>query len=120
MARTRNPHAAAVKAWLTRRRGGSRTSASTGGTLGRKLAHELTALDIKESRRELKRYGRENIYRLSHYLRAADEVKKAVRGGKSLSEAFASNFNPTRGMHGVARRLGLGLTVQRGQWRRRA
>ena len=116
--------AAAKKAWITRRANAGGVAAppirtGTGSSRLGKLSHELTALDRKESLREIKRGGRENIYRLGHYLNAADAVKAAVRKGRSATEAFASNFNPTRGMHGVAKRLGLGLDVARGQWTRK-
>jgi len=122
--------AAAKKAWVTRRANAGGVAAppirgtsgrGTGSaSLSRKLSHELTALDRKEGQREIKRMGRENIYRLGHYLEAGSRVASEVRKGRSASDAFASAFNPTRGMHGVAKRLGLGLTVERGQWRRKS
>lgn len=77
-----------------------------------KLAHELTQLDIKESARE----RRVNVYRLGHYLAAKDRAVELVAQGKSESEAFAECFTPTRGMHGIAERLGLALDVDRGRW----
>ncbi len=69
-----------------------------------RLTHELTALDIRESKRERS----PNIYRLGHYLEAAEGVTDAA--------SFAKAFNPTRGMNTVARKLGLGLDVNRGRW----
>lgn len=69
-----------------------------------KLIHELVELDKRESKRE----AFPNIYRLGHYLKAAEGVTDA--------SSFADAFNPTRGMHTVSRRLGLGLDVDRGYW----
>ena len=68
-----------------------------------KLICELTELDRRESK--CKGY---NIYALAHYLRAAEGVTDA--------ESFARAFNPTRGMHRVARNMGLNLDVDRGEW----
>jgi hypothetical protein len=45
---------------------------------------------------------------LPQYFAAAESVHDAA--------TFAEAFNPTRGMHGVARRLGLALDVERGRW----
>lgn len=75
------------------------------------LSHELTTLDRHES----KRRGY-NPYALGQYLARAEEVRDAVAMGKSLADAFAEGFCATRGMHAVAKRLGLALDVQDGEW----
>lgn len=75
------------------------------------LAHELTTQD----RAEAGKRGY-NPYALGIVLGAAQDVRDAVARGVPLADAFADAFNPTRGMHAVARRLGLPLDVQRGQW----
>jgi hypothetical protein len=81
-----------------------------------KLIHELTALDQKECTAELKRRFVVNIYRLGHYFNAATACDEEIAAGKTESEAFAECFVPTRGMHRVARNLGLALDVERGRW----
>lgn len=68
-----------------------------------RLIHELTTLDRRESRRP-----GYNPYALAIYFRAAEGVTDA--------DSFRRAFLPTRGMHTVARRLGLGLDVERGCW----
>lgn len=68
------------------------------------LTHQLIELDIRESKRERS----PNIYRLGHYLEAAEGVTDA--------RSFADAFNPTRGMHTVSKKLGLGLDVKSGHW----
>lgn len=68
-----------------------------------RLIHELIALDRRDSRRP-----GFNPYALPQMLAAADGVCDA--------ETFAAAFNPTRGLHGIARRLGLELDVKRGRW----
>jgi hypothetical protein len=82
----------------------------------RQLASLLTQLDDREGRHELKRYGRVNIHRIALYLQAADRVRDRVARGEAPGSAFAEEFTPTRGMHTIAKKLGLGLDVQRGQW----
>lgn len=77
----------------------------------RALAHELTTLDREES---TKRGW--NPYALGQYLAAGDDVAAAVAGGASKESAFADGFTACRGMHKVARRLGLRLEVQGGRW----
>ena len=68
-----------------------------------RLISELTELD----RRERRRPGW-NPNALGMYFAAAETVTDAA--------TFAAAFVPTRGMHTVARRLGLALDVDRGQW----
>lgn len=68
-----------------------------------KLIHLLTELDQKQSKR--KGY---NPYALPQYFAAAEDVTDA--------ESFAKAFNPTRGMHSIARKLGFALDVDRGEW----
>ena len=77
-----------------------------------RLVMALTDCDRRESARE----RIPNLYRLSHYLHAAQDVTDAVTRGARPEDAFAEYFNPTRGMHRVARTLGLALDVQRGRW----
>jgi len=68
-----------------------------------KLIHELTSLDRRQSTR--RGY---NPYALPQYFAAAENVTD--------SASFADAFTPTRGMHRVAKNLGLNLEVDRGQW----
>jgi len=68
-----------------------------------RLIHELTAMDRRAGRRP-----GYNPYALPQYFEAAKDVQDA--------RSFAAAFNPTRGMHGIARRLGLALEVERGAW----
>jgi hypothetical protein len=76
----------------------------------------LTELDEREVKQEVKRYGRANIYRLGHYLGAANRVRDRVAEGTDFATAFTREFVPTRGTHWVARKLELPLDVDRGQW----
>lgn len=85
-------------------------------TLRLRLISELTQLDQREEANERKRRYPVNYYRLGHYLGAGDEVADAVDTGIDPATAFAQHFTPTRGMHTVARRLGLTLDVERGRW----
>lgn len=76
------------------------------------LVHELTTQDRRESTQ--RGYNR---YALGITMNAVEDVvKPAVAAGATLAEAFADAFNPTRGMHSVARRLRLPLGVERGRW----
>jgi hypothetical protein len=68
-----------------------------------KLIHELIVMDRRDSTR--RGY---NPYALPQYLAAAVPVTDAA--------SFATAFVPTRGMHGIAKRLGLPLDVERGRW----
>lgn len=68
-----------------------------------RLIHELTALDRRQS---TKRGYNPNA--LGIYFRAAENVTDA--------DSFANAFTPTRGMHTVAKKLGLPLGVERGEW----
>ena len=68
-----------------------------------RLISKLTELDRREMR-----WSGHNPYALAQYFAAAQGVTGAA--------SFARAFNPTRGMHRVARELGLPLDVQRGQW----
>jgi Putative phage serine protease XkdF len=81
------------------------------------LGKYLTELDARESKAEIKRYGRANQYRLGHYLQAAERVRERVTGGEDFARAFASEFTPGRGTHWLARKLGLPLEVEYGEWR---
>lgn len=76
-----------------------------------RLISELTRMDERAS----KRPGH-NPWALPQYFAAADAVVEAIAAGESESRAFADAFNPTRGMHTIARRLELNLDVDRGRW----
>lgn len=71
----------------------------------RKLVQELTTYDRKQSK--TKSYNR---YALPQYFEAAKGVTDAA--------SFAKHFTPSRGMHGIAKRMGWSdrLTVDRGCW----
>lgn len=85
-----------------------------------RLRHEL----IEDDKRQAKRERVPNIYRIGHYLKALDDCEAGadsltMNGHSELrawSEAFADTFMPTRDMHRIARKLGLLLDVERGQW----
>lgn len=77
-----------------------------------RLGMELTTMDSRDSRRK-----GWNPWALPQYLAAADEVATMIGRGSSAEQAFSYYFTPTRGIHGVARRLGLALAVDRGQWK---
>ena len=77
-----------------------------------KLISELTQLDAREARRD----PRPNPYRLGIYMNAAQDVIDSIADGATMEDAFADVFTPSRGMHTVARRLGLRLDVERGNW----
>lgn len=72
----------------------------------------LTELDRKESARE----RHPNIYRIGLYFQAARDVANTIAAGVSPEVAFADTFTPSRGMHSIARALGLKLNVDRGRW----
>ena len=76
-----------------------------------KLVMEITTQDRKDSTRK-----GHNPYALGIMLGAAQECTDAIAAGQSPESAFAEHFTPTRGNHGIAKRLGLKLDVQRGQW----
>ena len=57
-----------------------------------------------------------NHYAIAHYLAAADRCEESISKGQPKEHAFSDYFNPTRGMHRVAKALGLKLDVERGQW----
>ena len=78
---------------------------------GAALAHELTRMDRADSSRR-----GWNPYALGQYLQAAERVAQDIAAGATRERAFADAFCPTRGIHGVARRLGLALDVERGEW----
>ena len=76
-----------------------------------RLIHELIALDQKQSAK--KGYNR---FALAIYLQAADSCAEMVDSGITQVTAFTDCFTPCREMHGIAKRLGLALDVDRGQW----
>lgn len=76
-----------------------------------KLIHEITAQDRKDSTK--KNY---NPYALALMFGAADECMATIAEGQTPEYAFREHFTPTRENHGIAKRLGLKLDVQRGRW----
>ena len=81
-----------------------------------RLTSALIAADRKESAAEVKAKRRPNVYRLGHYLHAAELTQIALETGASQTEAFVEHFTATREMHSVARQLGLAIGVQAGRW----
>lgn len=81
-----------------------------------RLGALLVRLDAQETAHEVRRRYQPNIYRIDHYLRAADDCATALHAGKTAEQAFAQSFVATRGMHGIAKKLGLRLDVERGDW----
>lgn len=90
----------------------------TGDTEGfrQALVHLLTDLDRKESEREAKRGIPVNIHRLSHYLKAADDVMSDIRRGTDPAKAFSDALTPNRANLSIARKLGLKLDVNPARW----
>ena len=76
-----------------------------------KLISELTQMDERD--RTKKGF---NPYALGMYFQAADSVFELIADGATPEHAFSDCFTPTRGMHRVARNLGLKLDVQKGNW----
>lgn len=83
-----------------------------------RLISELTQLDARESKAEIRRRLRPNVYRLGIYLGAAHDVLDAIDAGTEPADAFTQSFVPTGGMRTIAKHLGLALDVARGQWLR--
>lgn len=84
-----------------------------------KLALLVSELDLRERAQEEKRGLRVNIYRIGHYLGAVNSIREDVLAtvpAHRFIDAFKDSFNPTRGLHGVAKKLGLPLDVERGRW----
>jgi hypothetical protein len=81
-----------------------------------RLVSELTRMDDAQQVRDRKKGYRTNPYALALMFQAAQEVEQEVAAGRPFAEAFADHFTPTRGMHTIAKRLGLPLDVVRGQW----
>jgi hypothetical protein len=92
------------------------TAPNTATTFRARLLSALTDADRRDSDRERKRGVRVNLYRLGHYLAAADELCEDIGNGADPATAFRTHFNPTSDMHRVARSLGLALEVDRGRW----
>ena len=76
----------------------------------------VTDWDRKESAREVKAGRRENIYRIGIYFKAIEDIEADVVSGVPFVKAFCDGFTPTRQAHALARKLGLAIDVQRGQW----
>jgi len=68
-----------------------------------RLISELTQLDKKESTRD-----GYNPHALGLYFKAAEGVTDV--------DGFCKAFNPTRGMHRIARNMGMNLDVKCGEW----
>lgn len=82
-----------------------------------RLVSAVTTADRRESAREAKRpNGRVNIYRIGHYLKAANEVMARIDEGATPEGAFTAHFTPTAYMHTAAKKLGLAVTVENGKW----
>lgn len=62
---------------------------ATVGTFSIILTGLLTQYDIAESKREIKRGGRSNIYRLGHLLKAAQDAEAEVSSMRNRSDAEA-------------------------------
>jgi hypothetical protein len=77
-----------------------------------RIVHELTRLD--ERKRRSDRHW--NPYFLGIAFQALDGWDEDLADGMSETEAFAERTAPSREMHGIAKRLGLGLGVERGKW----
>lgn len=76
-----------------------------------KLISELTQSDMRQSTK--KGYNR---FALGIYFQAADSCIELINKGATQETAFTECFTPCREMHKVAKRLGLRLDVDRGQW----
>ena len=76
-----------------------------------KLISELTQSDQRQS---IKAGYNRNA--LAIYLNAADTCCEMVDKGATQETAFMEVFTPCREMHKVAKKLGLILDVERGQW----
>ncbi len=76
-----------------------------------KLVSELIASDQRQSTK--RNY---NKFALGIYLQAADRCDEMVKSGVSQVTAFTEVFTPCREMHCVAKKLGLILGVDHGQW----
>jgi hypothetical protein len=76
------------------------------------LGHKLTRYDMAETKREMKRSGRSNIYRLGHLLKALGKVKDDINSirdqegaealekfRKSMNSRFHSTFAPIRAVN---------------------
>jgi hypothetical protein len=81
-----------------------------------KLTSLLTELDIKLSKAEVKRRSPVNIYRLGHYLAAAEDFRDDLADGKTPRAAFVRNFLPAKDMHKIAITIGLAIDVANGRW----
>lgn len=74
--------------------------------------NELTRLDREMSAKPRAQW---NPYFLGIALTSLQDVEKEMLGAVP-EEIFREAFTPSREMHRVARRLGLALDVDRGQW----
>lgn len=78
-----------------------------------RVLHEMTRLD--EKKRATDRHW--NRYFLGIVCRdAIPAIEDGLTSGMTAAEAYADAFTPTRETAAIARRLGLGLDVNRGRW----
>lgn len=89
--------------------------------LHQKLVHVLIEQDKADERREIKRGYAPNIYRLSHLLRVAQEVKETTEAnGGTLTvyaDAMMHHFNPSPRIRTFLKKnVDENIDVVRGRW----
>lgn len=92
--------------------------------LHQKLIHVLIKWDEAESRAEMKRGRLPNIYRMGHYLKAAqdaqDEAEAEVAEGadpdRAYVDAVTDHFTVTRRIHTFLKKIDPTVDVQYGNW----
>ena len=80
------------------------------------MGSHLTTADRREEAHEKRMGYVVNVWRLGHYLTAADAVMERIEAGATPEAAFSAHFGPTARLHTVAKKLGLALGVERGRW----
>lgn len=88
------------------------------------LTHVLVQWDKAEERRELRRGGRVNIYRMGHFLKAKQEAEEdattRVQQGYTEREAFVrsvmDHFTPSPRINTLLRKVDSTVDVHRGHW----
>jgi len=81
-----------------------------------KLISALIAYDRRTAKSEERHGIPVNIYRLSHLLKAAQDLNDAVIDGADPALSFKIKFNPTDSNVRIARRAGIDVTIDRGFW----
>lgn len=76
-----------------------------------KLVSEIIQMDTKAATKK-----GHNPYAIGIYLRAVDSCMEMIAGGETEQNAFCEIFTPSREMHQIAKKIGLHLTVERGNW----